>query len=53
MAQLMDYINILDTEELGAKIIFYTLDMDYQDVIDRLNTTPIETRYCDMMNPRR
>ena len=53
MSQLMDYMNILDKEELGAKIIFHTLDFDYQDVIDRLNSEPIDTRYCDMYEPRR
>jgi len=53
MAQLMDYMNILDKEELGAKIIFHTYDWDYQDVIDRLNSEPIETGYCDMYEPRR
>jgi hypothetical protein len=52
-SQLMDYINILDTEELGCKIIFYTVDFDYQDVVDRLNKIEIETRYCDMYKPRR
>ena len=52
MSQLMDYMNILDKEELGAKIIFHTLDFDYQDVIDKLNTTPIDTGYCDMYSPR-
>ena len=52
MSQLMDYMNILDKEELGAKIIFHTLDFDYQDVIDRLNTTPIDTGYCNMYEPR-
>ena len=51
-AQLMDYMNILDKEELGAKIIFTTYDIDYHDVIERLNNTPIETGYCDMMEPR-
>ncbi len=51
--QLMDYMNILDTEELGCKIIFYTVDFDYQDVVDRLNKIEIETRYCEMRNPRR
>ena len=51
-AQLMDYMNILDKEELGAKIIFTTYDFDYHDVIERLNNTPIETGYCDMMKPR-
>ena len=53
MSQLMDYMNILDKEELGAKIIFHTLNFDYQDVIDKLNTTPIDTSYCDMYEPRR
>ena len=53
MGQLMDYMNILDTEELGAKIIFHTLDFDYQDVIDRLNSETIDTIYCDMYYPRR
>lgn len=52
MSQLMDYMNILDKEELGAKIIFHTLDFDYQDVIDKLNTTPIDTSHCDMYEPR-
>ena len=51
-AQLMDYMNILDTEELGAKIIFRTLDCDYLDVIEKLNTTPIDTIHCDMYDPR-
>lgn len=51
-AQLMDYMNILDKEELGAKIIFHTLDFDYQDVIDRLNSEAIDTIYCDMYHPR-
>ena len=51
--QLMDYMNILDTEELGCKIIFYTVDFDYQDVVDRLNKIEIVTRYCDMYKPRR
>ena len=52
MSQLMDYMNILDTEELGAKIIFHTVDTNYLDVIDRLNSEPIETGYCDMYKPR-
>ena len=51
-AQLMGYMNILDKEELGAKIIFTTYEADYLDVIDRLNNTPIDTGYCDMMEPR-
>ena len=53
MAQLMDYMNILDTEELGAKITFRSVDFDYQDVIDRLNETPIDTINCDMYEPRK
>ena len=53
MSQLMDYMNILDKEELGAKITFHTVDFDYQDVIDRLNTTPIDTIHCDMYEPRK
>jgi hypothetical protein len=53
MSQLMDYLNILDTEELGAKIIFRTLDWDYQDVIDRLNSKQIDTIHCDMYEPRK
>ena len=53
MSQLMDYMNILDTEELGAKIIFHTVDTNYRDVIDRLNSEPIETGYCDMYKPRK
>lgn len=50
--QLMDYMNILDTEELGCKLIFTTLDFDYADVIKRLNALEIETNNCDMHNPR-
>jgi hypothetical protein len=50
--QLMDYMNILDTEELNCKLIFTTLDFDFQDVIEYLNTMEIDTRYCDMMEPR-
>lgn len=53
MAQLMDYMNILDTEELGAKITFRSVDFDYQDVIDRLNETSIDTINCDMYEPRK
>ena len=53
MWQLMDYLNILDTEELGAKIIFRTIDWDYQDVIDRLNSEQIDTIHCDMYEPRK
>lgn len=53
MSQLMDYMNILDKEELGAKIIFHTVDIDYQDVIDRLNSEPIDTINCDMYEPRK
>lgn len=52
-AQLMDYMNILDTEELGAKIIFNTYDFRYQDVVERLNKMPIDTMCCDMFEPRR
>jgi len=52
MSQLMDYMNILDKEELGAKIIFRTLNCDYLDVIEKLNTTPIDTIHCDMYKPR-
>ena len=52
MSQLMDYMNILDKEELGAKIIFRTLNCDYLDVIEKLNTTPIDTIHCDMYEPR-
>ena len=51
--QLMDYINILDTEELGCKIIFNTIDCDNQDVVDRLNKMEIDTLNCDMYEPRR
>ena len=53
MSQLMDYMNILDKEELGAKIIFRTLNCDYLDVIEKLNTTPIDTIHCDMYEPRK
>ena len=53
MSQLMEYMNILDKEELGAKIIFRTLNIDYQDVIDRLNSEPIDTINCDMYEPRK
>jgi hypothetical protein len=52
-SQLMDYMNIFDTEELGCKIIFYTLDNRYQDVVDRLNEIRIDTVNCDMFEPRR
>ena len=52
-AQLMDYMNILDTEELGCKLIFTSLDIRYKDVIMRLNEMEIDTRYCDMYEPRR
>ena len=51
-AQLMDYMNILDTEELYCKLIFTTLDFDYMDVVNRLNSEKIDTRFCDMYNPR-
>ena len=50
--QLMDYMNILDREDLGCKIIFNTVDLRYSDVIKRLNETPIDTIYCDMREPR-
>ena len=50
--QLMDYMNILDKEELGCKIIFNSVDLRYRDVIKRLNKLPIETIYCDMRKPR-
>ena len=49
----MDYMNILDTEELGCKIIFYTVDLNYQDVVERLNKLEIDTVNCDMYKPRR
>ena len=52
-SQLMDYMNILDTEELGCKLIFTSLDIRYKDVIMRLNEMEIDTRYCDMYDPRR
>lgn len=52
-SQLMDYINILDTEELGCKLIFTSLDTRYMDVIQRLNEIEIGTNYCEMRNPRR
>ena len=52
-SQLMDYMNILDTEELGCKIIFKTIDCDHKDVVDRLNEMPIDTLNCDMYEPRR
>ena len=48
----MDYMNILDTEELYCKLIFTTLDIDNMDVVDRLNSEKIDTRFCDMYNPR-
>ena len=48
----MDYMNILDTEKLGCKLIFTTLDFDYADVIKRLNALAIETNNCDMHTPR-
>lgn len=52
MSQLMDYVNILDREDLGAQIVFTTLDMKYMDVVKRLNSEPIGTNYCDMEDPR-
>ncbi len=51
-SQLMEYINILDTEELGTQIVFDTDDLKYMDVVDRLNAEEICTRFCDMENPR-
>ena len=51
-AQLMDYMNILDTEELYCKLIFTTLDFNNQDIVDRLNALEISTLYCDMDKPR-
>jgi hypothetical protein len=51
--QLMDYLNILDTEDLYCQLIFTSLDIDYMDVIERLNTLQIDTRYCDMYEPRK
>ena len=50
--QLMDYINIVDTEELYCKLIFTTLDLDYLDIVNRLNSLEIDTSYCDMNDPR-
>ena len=52
MTQLMEYMNILDREDLGAKIIFWTVNIDYLDVVERLNKEPIDTKYCDMYEPR-
>ena len=52
-SQLMDYMNILDTEELGCKMIFSSIDLQYRDVVKRLNEMVIDTRYCDMYDPRR
>lgn len=52
-SQLMDYLNILDTEELHCKLTFTTLDFNYTDIVDRLNTEPIDTRFCDMYEPRK
>ena len=51
-SQLMDYMNILDTEELGCKIIFTTVDLSNMDVVKRLNEIKIDTVYCDMYEPR-
>ena len=52
-SQLMDYMNILDTEELGCKIIFTTVDLSNMDVVKRLNEIKIDTVNCDMYEPRR
>ena len=52
-AQLMDYMNIVDTEELYCKLIFTTYQLDYMDIVDRLNSEKIDTRFCDMYNPRK
>ena len=52
-SQLMDYINIVDTEELYCKLVFTTLQLDYADIVNRLNSEKIDTRFCDMYNPRR
>ena len=49
----MDYLNILDTEDLYCQLVFTSLDIDYMDVIERLNTLQIDTRYCDMYEPRK
>lgn len=51
-SQLMDYINIVDTEELYCKLVFTTLQLDYADIVNRLNSEKIDTRFCDMYNPR-
>lgn len=52
-AQLMEYMNIVDTEDLFCQLIFTTYDIDYQDIVDRLNSLQIDTKYCDMYNPRK
>ncbi len=51
-AQLTDYIEILDMEQLGCQIIFKTLDLPYDDVVERLNKLQIDSLYSDMYNPR-
>lgn len=51
-SQLMDYLNILDTEDLYCQIVFTTDDIDNADVVKRLNTLEIDTRYCNMYKPR-
>jgi len=52
LSQLMDYMNVLDSEKLYSQIVFNTVYSNYGDVIKRLNTEKIDTLYCNMYDPR-
>ncbi|MCR4603660.1 MAG: hypothetical protein K5683_09055 [Prevotella sp.] len=52
LGQLMEYMNIFDNEELGTVIVFRTVDIDYLDLVKRLNDTKIETKFSEMLAPR-
>jgi len=51
-SQLMDYMEILEHDDLHCQIIFYTVDYYYQDVVKRLNNLKIDTIHGDMYEPR-
>ncbi len=51
-AQLMDYVEILEHDDLHSQIVFYTIDNDYQDVVKRLNNLQIDAMEGEMYNPR-
>ncbi len=50
--QLMDYMEILEHDDLHCQIVFNTLNYDYMDVVKRLNNMKIETMGGEMYNPR-